>query len=403
MAGKPTIPSWQRAQATPSPPSSPSTSTSSEYVATPSSEQQPDTESLSTPESPQSSTEPAESQQSDASALRDQAARFLQDPTIQDAPRERKVAFLESKGVGAEEIEKLLGKQPISQDASPDLSEAGENAWSTAPRKQTSAPVSAPPPPPPRDIPPIVTYPEFLAQPTQQPPLITTQRLLNTAYITGGLISTMYGLSKYIIAPMTQNLAEARHEFSTHAHEQLDDLNKRLKDSVSIDPATKIKTNSSDVADDVSEADSDPTELYHRDFGTQTSPGLSRRPSLASTSDEDDVVKAHENRLKIITSHLRELQSSNNNDTTSSASLQTKVSDLTTYLSEMSYMNQYYSAGAGGFYSGGYGGLPRSKDGKDDQIEVLRSDIRAVKGVFLSARNFPAGGRGTIPAGRSGV
>jgi hypothetical protein len=36
---------------------------------------------------------------------------------------------------------------------------------------------------------------------------------------------------------------------------------------------------------------------------------------------------------------------------------------------------------------------------------VLKSDIRAVKGVFLSARNFPTGGRNTppIPIGRTGA
>lgn len=212
----------------------------------------------------------------------------------------------------------------------------------------------------------------------------------------------MYGLSKYIIAPMTQNLAESRHEFASHTKQQLVELNSRLKDSASVDPATKIKANASDAGDDVSEADSDPTELYHRDYGTQTSPGFSRRPSLASSNEDDPMVKSHEDRLKIITSHLRELQATRNNDATSSNSLQTKVSDLTTYLSEMSYQNQYYGAGMGGFYGSTYG-LPKSKDGKDDQIEVLKGDIRAVKGVFLSARNFPTGGRSAIPTGRSGV
>jgi hypothetical protein len=67
----------------------------------------------------------------------------------------------------------------------------------------------------------------------------------------------------------------------------------------------------------------------------------------------------------------------------------------------MSYQNQYYS-GSGGLYGSTYG-LPKSKDGKEDQIEVLKNDIRAVKGVFLSARNFPAGGRNTTPLGKTGV
>jgi hypothetical protein len=49
-----------------------------------------------------------------------------------------------------------------------------------------------------------------------------------------------------------------------------------------------------------------------------------------------------------------------------------------------------------GFYGANYG-MPGAKDGKTDQIDVLKNDIRAVKGVFLSARNFPTGGRNTSP------
>jgi hypothetical protein len=213
-------------------------------------------------------------------------------------------------------------------------------------------------------------------------------------------MATMYGLSKYIVSPMAQNMTESRHDFSRHTQEQLDELNKRLKDIASVDPATTEKSMPTNIADDVSEADSDPTELYHRDYGTQTSPSLSRRPSLSLPADENSVITGHENRLKILTSHLRELESSRTNDTTSTDSLRTKLSDLHTYLSDMSYQNQLYS-GVGGLYGGNYG-LPKTKDGKVDQVEVLKSDIRAVKGVFLSARNFPAGGRSSMPMGKVG-
>jgi hypothetical protein len=197
---------------------------------------------------------------------------------------------------------------------------------------------------------------------------------------------------------MTQTLAETRHDFATHTKEQLEELNSRLGDVVSVDPATKPNPKIIDVSDEVSEADSDPTELYHRDFGTQTTPTLSRRPSVSIVLEEEPVVAGHESRLKIMTSHLKELEATRSNDTASADSLKTNLSDLTTYLSEMSYQNQYYS-GMGGMYGNNYG-VPKSKDGKDDQMEVLKSDIRAVKGVLLSARNFPAGGRNTPPVGR---
>lgn len=210
-------------------------------------------------------------------------------------------------------------------------------------------------------------------------------------------MATLYGLSKYIIAPMAHGLAEARHDFAEHTQEQLVELNKKLGKSVSVDPASKVKKTTSELGDDVSEADSDPTELYHRDYGTQTTPNLSRRPSLTET-DAHPTVTAHENRLKIITSHLNDIAANRTNNSVSHDSLQNKVSDLTTYLNDMSYQNSYYSS-----MNSAYGanfGIYSDKDGKKDQIDVLKQDIRAVKGVFLSARNFPTGGQ-RLPGSRT--
>lgn len=204
-------------------------------------------------------------------------------------------------------------------------------------------------------------------------------------------MATMYGLSKYIIAPMAQNLVEARHDFASHTKEKLDELNSKLGDVVSVDPATKPKPAIAEIVDDISEADSDPTELFHRDVGTQTTPTLSRRPSRVESSEDDgSTVASHERRLKILKSHLEEIEETRKRDTASSDSLRTKLSDLSSYLTEMSYQNQYYS-GMGGLYGGTYG-LPKMKDGKEDQVEVVKADIRAVKGVLLSARTFPVGG-----------
>ncbi|KAF1851774.1 DUF726-domain-containing protein, partial [Cucurbitaria berberidis CBS 394.84] len=384
---KPRIPDWQSA------------SSDSAPLESPSDQQEPKPEQQAeAPGRTEDDTASAESddRESESTELLEQASRFLEDSTIRDAPREKKAAFLESKGVRPEDIETLLGEATPEGDY-PALEEVAERAWSTAPPEPVSVPEFKPQQ---RDIPPIVTYPEFLANTEKPPPLITTKRLLTTAYVSGGLIASIYGLSKYIIAPMTENLVESRHDFAKHTQEQLKEFNEKLGKAVSVDPASKTK-NITDIVDDISEADSDPTELYHRDYGTQTTPTLSRRPSVSSTTDAEPIVTAHENRLKIIKSHLQELEANRSNDSTSRDSLQTKVSDLTTYLSEMSYQNQYYST-SGYYGSGSSFGLPGGKDGKNDQIEILKSDIRAVKGVFLSARNFPAGGRtgSPMPTGR---
>jgi hypothetical protein len=50
----------------------------------------------------------------DIDALRDSAFKFLNDASIKDAPRERKAAFLESKGLKKEEIDLLLSSQPVA-------------------------------------------------------------------------------------------------------------------------------------------------------------------------------------------------------------------------------------------------------------------------------------------------
>ncbi|KAF1835780.1 DUF726-domain-containing protein [Decorospora gaudefroyi] len=378
MSDKPGIPAWQRASADSPPPSPESVETDAQQpVEAPT----PTEEDIAAPDSAGERTENVH--------LLEQASRFLDDPAIRDAPREKKVAFLESKGVSVGDIEALLGAE--SQETGyAELEEIGERAWSTAPPKPAEVPEAKPQP---RDIPPIVTYPEFLANTEKPPPLITTQRLLTTAYVTGGLMASIYGLSKFIIAPMTESLTEKRHDFASHTQEQLNELNSRLAKTVSVDPASKVKV-ITDPLDDISEADSDPTELYHRDYGTQTTPTLSRRPSVSSPADPHPTVTAHENRLKIIKSHLQELESDRTSSGTSRDSLQTKVSDLSTYLGELRYQDMYHG---NKFYGSGGLGISGTKDGKNDQIELVKSDIRAVKGVFLSARNFPAGGRGGAP------
>lgn len=378
-----TIPSWQRAQsATPaSPPTSNTEEPAQQRQAEPTPE--PGTEEFA-------EHQPA----AEGVSLLEQASKFLKDPSIRNAPRDRKAAFLETKGLSKDEVEKLLGAE-LDQDTSSKLLKEGEEAWSKTSPSTNSKPQ-------PCDFPPIVTYPEFLTQTSKPPPLITTRHILNTAYITGGLASTIYGFSKYIIAPMAGSLAEARHDFASHTQTQINDLNSRLSNIVSTDPSAALKQTTmtskpADPADDVSEADSDPTELYNRDYGTQTSPHLSRRPSTTSSatnpSDPEafSTVAGHESQLKTLTSHLRELEAASSNDSASTDSLRTQLQDLTTYLNEMSYQNQYY--GPMGMYGVPNYGVPKTKDGKDDQIEALKAEIRGVKGVLLSARNFPAGGR----------
>ncbi|KAK5151724.1 peroxin Pex14/17-penicillium chrysogenum [Cryomyces antarcticus] len=385
---KASIPSWQRASATPaastvgSPGAEDSTKQESAPAAVSSSPEKSSKDNRSEPEV----------------SLLDQASKFLEDPTIQGAPTDRKIAFLESKGVSNENIQKLLGISR-NKEASSDLSTSAASAWhDPVPEKQPPRQTQSVQPFP-RDVPPIVTYPEFLTQPAKPPPLIAASHLLTTAYVTGSIAAALYGLSKFILAPMSANMTEARHDFASHAQTHLAEVNDQLSGLVSAVPSTTTKTtvpvSTDDAASEADTTSSDPTELFHRDYGTQTSPDLSRRPSSSSlpspktdTVAPDSVLTGHEKRLKIIHSHISEFLDDSTNNGTTAEEVETQLKDLEQYLDTLTYDRS--GAWSGGVYGGG-SNLLKEKDA----ISAVRDEIRGVKGVLLSAKNFPGSLRST--------
>jgi hypothetical protein len=122
MADKPKIPSWQRIAAE----DPVTTLPEPEQRAEQSEQLQQTTAAIAQAPTPTES----DLDEPESVSLLEQAKRFLDDSTIRDAPREKKVAFLESKGVSAEDIGTLLGEE-ISKEGYVDLEEAGERAWSS--------------------------------------------------------------------------------------------------------------------------------------------------------------------------------------------------------------------------------------------------------------------------------
>jgi hypothetical protein len=122
MSDKPTIPSWQRVAADNTDASPPKPEQQAEA------DKQPERDISSIPEAPTPTEDDLEDLE--GPSLLEQARRFLGDATIRDAPREKKVAFLESKGVSAEDIGTLLGTESQQKDYV-ELEEVGERAWST--------------------------------------------------------------------------------------------------------------------------------------------------------------------------------------------------------------------------------------------------------------------------------
>lgn len=125
MSGKPGIPAWQRAQ----PSAAPAPAPASDEEPKPKAPEEQLAVKAEPSSEPEQSQPTREEQQSQPPVLLDQAKQFLEDPAVRDSPREKKVAFLQSKGVEEEDIEKLLPSSPGSTAAS-DLTQDGERAWS---------------------------------------------------------------------------------------------------------------------------------------------------------------------------------------------------------------------------------------------------------------------------------
>lgn len=362
----------------------------------------------------------------DRSTLLEQASSFLQDDSIREAPTDRKIAFLESKGLTATEIDGLLGVSRNAEASS--SSSSGDN--SVEEKKSTSASStetfnpavskSTPPTPSsnsrpvnstPRDVPPIITYPEFLLHQSKPPPLVTLRSVLYTLYTAAGLGATLYGAGEYLVKPMLTALTDARHDLAQTTEENLKKLNEKLELNVSQLPPSLITKSTTSVGDateeDIESITSDPTELFHRDIGTQTSQDSIQTSSATSTSatiestssDPTTVVKTHQKRLETIGSHLREVEDAQSQSSTLHDTTRSRINDLQHYLDRLMYSKNSYSysstMGYGsystpGLDSGGGAALGVGK-AEEDAISNFRAEIRGVKGALLSARNFPSG------------
>ena len=375
--------------------------------------------------------------------------KFLEDPAVKDAPVDKKKAFLLSKNVSEDMISQVLGsidaqdatdtdgsKEAARQDfeaskAEPSTDGSTEAAkqefdaskklpqppsyvsttdgsteaakqefdaskvvtFSAAEFKATNPSIAPTPAPQRRDVPPIITYPEFLVQPQKPPPLVTVSRLINATYIAGALTASAYALSKYIIAPMADNLNDARHDLFEHTTDHVTEVNDKLSKLVSTVPssAKSLPQTPAEFADfDNESITSDPTELFHRDVGTQTSPSLSRRPSVASDIEvirPDTVPLKQTNRLEIMKSHISEILEGSESNGASNQTLQESISETRHYLDGLYYTPPSYSWNA----DNSLNTSGTSKDKQPDAAVALKAEIRGVKGVLLSAKRFPSG------------
>ncbi|KAI0876382.1 peroxisomal membrane anchor protein conserved region-domain-containing protein [Hypoxylon argillaceum] len=348
------------------------------------------------------------------------ARQFLDDDTVKAASPEAKREFLKTKGLDDSQITQLLGG-PQEESQSPPAPQSAPESPATAPagdleqetsshqeaKEATSPSVEDPSPeavsstPETLEIPsspavssrtdnppPIITYPEFLTKPQRPPPLITPSRLANILAVSGGVWALIYGISGLAIRPMVDNLNEARSEYYDHVNKNLSQLVEKLEGAVSAVPykngkPLKTQPQGRDV-DDNESTTSDPTELFHRDVGTQTSPPPSLIGSTSNTSNSNESpVDVQARHLSAISASLRELTLIHTQKAESNADLRSAVGEIREQADKFLYPPvQNFSV---------YGGLSYGQSSEPaDEFKNAKDAIRSVKGLFLSSRSFPA-------------
>lgn len=195
---------------------------------------------------------------------------------------------------------------------------------------------------------------------------------------------------------MVDSLTEARIDLHDQAKHDLTRLVDKLESVVSEIPPTIGSTHKHDhdpCRDNLSSTGSaseydDPTELFHRDIGVQTSPPLSptlsnsRNTPLPNSSSPSTPLDAQSRSLGRLCASLRDLVSAHDSQKEDWDDIHAVLGVFKDELDEMSYPRHDFVGGGGGY---GYNREP------DDELRKMKEGIRRVKGVLLSARSFPAG------------
>lgn len=354
----------------------------------------------------------------------EQARQFLNDENVRDHSIEKKTEFLKSKGFSAEQIQVLLGEteqasevQKAEPEGPQETSAPTSASAPSPPQHQEAAPPTASSPTtitePRADVPPIITYPEFLTTSPKPPPLITPSRLLNILAVSSSAWTLLYGGARYIINPMVNNLNDARSEYYQHVGEKLGEFVERLEGVVSEVPykdkdgkviLLKSRGGEDNQRDEDAESTvSDPTELFHRDFGTQTTPPSSSstppssllesgtRSPTAATTENESIIDRQASRLKAIRAHVADLNDMYARRSAVTAELSASVRAIRDDVDNLAlppagafaYSTSDYLGGGGG------GGSTRGPNGSDEEFRRTKDAIRSVKGMFLSTRSFP--------------
>ena len=321
-------------------------------------------------EGPASSTdmsEPSTPQPIDGrTSVLEKASKFLKENDIRDAPSEKKRSFLQSKGLSKSEIDKLLSSEANLNFVPAGTGQQIQEVTDNSTPKESST----------KDRPPIITYPEFLLYSQKPSSLITFQRLLKASYITSGAAIAVSGTSKFVIEPMIESLSSARHSLYGATSAQIAILTEKLEGSVSKIPTGYIHFKEGDPSDAES-ITSDGARFFSRTTGTQTSPQRSRSLSTSSTSSSAEAIGPAISQSSRLFELQKSLQAIRPKDSAND-SIKQSVDGLKQYLDGLPYRSSTQIAGM------------LDDDNSEDSAARMKAEIRKIKGVLLSARNFPS-------------
>ena len=320
------------------------------------------------------------SSMSPEASLLEKAAKFLREDDIREAPVKRKRKFLQSKGLSDEQINTLLAA-PIERnsDGAQDTGEKvereqGDTSKMDVSKSKDQVSQGADNSTATKDPPPIITYPEFLLHSRKPPPLVTAHRLLTTGYVVSGAAAAVYGTSKFLIEPMLGSLSSARRSLFETASTNVNALNEKLGRNVSTIPAS-LSLNADSRDSEIESIASDPARFFSRTIATQTSPRLSRSSSDSSIHSASPTPNTTQmSQLAGLRDTLEKIKPSD----TSDQAIQESVAEVREYLDKLQYSAHPNISKVWKYSS------------SDDNITKLKADIRSVKGVLLSARNFPS-------------
>ncbi|KAJ4416677.1 hypothetical protein N0V82_006586 [Gnomoniopsis sp. IMI 355080] len=351
----------------------------------------------------QAASNQTEDSDTSTESILDQARRFLQEETVKSSSREKKIEFLKSKGLEEADVTKLLEESNETTTQSITQPPTAQPTITTLESIETPASLQEAKP----DHPPIVTYPEFLTKPTKPPPLITASGLLNSLTIIGGFSTLVYGATKHLVSPMVSSLTQARVEFHEHANDHLTDLVDKLEQAVSEIPPGyhaagksyqhKPLADEDHIHDNDNNSNSstydDPTELFHRDVGVQTSAPPSPKPpssssylnplAAANPRTPAEQTQHQADRLKRLSVGVRGLAADVVHQAEEIEATKGVLDTLGSELHNLTYPPESFGVGSSYLYGA-------SRTEPEDEIKRVKTSIRAMKGVLLSTRNFPA-------------